>query len=199
MKRKGEVAVEIFAAVRAFVKITCVAILMALVALTARPDQGIANQAINEDGRTARVLLVSVSGDVPGFGARGLRRYVIARMQTAIPQFGSLEALAPRATPPAAADRIEWTFKLYPYAGGSVRRYGSLVRPTDIPFGVHRRITAEARLFRDGELRSSASADARIHGGARDHDLALLVGNVARSLVDSVQIDAPRSAAALIH
>src|SRR5437879_9472696 len=46
-----------------------------------------------------------------------------------------------------APDRIEWSFKLNPYAGGEVRKSGTQGRG----FHVRRPITIEARLYLNGE------------------------------------------------
>jgi len=81
-----------------------------------------------------------------------------------------------------AADRVEWSFKLNPYAGGGVRNFG----PSSMNgsrAGVHRPVTIEARLYLNGEYQTLVEKQAIIQGGPDDPDLAAAVASVTQSLL----------------
>ena len=88
----------------------------------------------------------------------------------------------PAADHSSAPDRIEWSFKLSPYAGGEVR---SFTRPhlADRTFGAHRPITIEARLYLNGEYQALVEKQAVIQGGPDDTDLAAAVASVTQNLL----------------
>jgi hypothetical protein len=81
-----------------------------------------------------------------------------------------------------ALDRVEWSFKLNPYAGGEQRRF---VRPhmDQRTFGAHRPVTIEARLYLNGEYQTVVEQQATIEGGPDDPDLAAAVAEVTRNLL----------------
>lgn len=88
----------------------------------------------------------------------------------------------PAASDGVAADRVEWSFKLNPYAGGEVRSFV----PTSTHewgFGVHRPITIEARLYLNGEYQTLVEEQAVIQGGPDDPKLAAAIASVTQNLL----------------
>jgi hypothetical protein len=81
-----------------------------------------------------------------------------------------------------AADRVEWSFKLNPYAGGGVRRF-SPPSMNEWRAGVHRPVTIEARLYLNGEYQTLVEAQALVQGGPDDPDLATAVAAVTKDLL----------------
>jgi hypothetical protein len=81
-----------------------------------------------------------------------------------------------------APDRVEWRFKLRPYAGGEVRNF---VPPymNDKIFAVHRPITIDARFYRNGENQTRVKGKAIIRGGPDDPDLAAAVASLTENLL----------------
>jgi hypothetical protein len=89
---------------------------------------------------------------------------------------------APAADDGAARDRIEWSFKSNPYAGGKVHSF-ALSRSTERAFGVYRPITIEARLYLNGEYQTLVEKQAIIQGGQNDSDLAAAVASITQDLL----------------
>jgi hypothetical protein len=81
-----------------------------------------------------------------------------------------------------AADRVEWSFKLNPYAGGEARSFGTRSM-NESRAGVHRPVTIEARLYLNGEYQTLVEKQAIIQGGPDDPDLAAAVASVTQSLL----------------
>jgi len=79
-------------------------------------------------------------------------------------------------------NRVEWSFKLDPYAGGEVRSFVPLSTGERL-FGVHRPITIEVRLYLRGKYRRLVSEQAIIEGGRHDPDLAAVVARLTRNLL----------------
>lgn len=88
----------------------------------------------------------------------------------------------PAAGDRVAADRVEWTFKLNPYAGGEVR---SFVHTLSHEEGFVGRcpITIEARLYLDGEYQTLVEQQAVVRGSPDDPDLAAAVASATRNLL----------------
>jgi hypothetical protein len=125
------------------------------------------------------LLQVAAADALPGFHIGDLPRY-LARQMTEV-------RLADWRFEPAAAsspapDRVEWSFKMSPYAGGEQRRF---VRPhmDQRTFGGHRPVTIEARLYLKGEYQTLVEQQATIEGGPADPDLAAAVASVTRNLL----------------
>jgi hypothetical protein len=81
-----------------------------------------------------------------------------------------------------AADRVEWTFKLNPYAGGEVRSFVHTLSHEG-GFSGRRPITIEARLYLEGEYQTLVEQQAMVRGGADDPDLAAAVVSATRNLL----------------
>jgi hypothetical protein len=117
-------------------------------------------------------LAVVVNGELPGFRSGDAALWLAARMQDA-----GLDHWRFVAGDPAhpAPNRIEWDFELLPYAGGEVRRFfpmGEARGAMDVHLqGRHHLISAEAKLFLDGEYQTVTLAQDQVKGGAGDQDL----------------------------
>jgi hypothetical protein len=124
-------------------------------------------------------LQVEASDTLPGFHLGDLPRYLALHMAEARLADWRFE---PAAAKGSAPDRVEWSFKLNPYAGGEVR---SFVRPhmADRTFAAHRPITIEARLYLNGEYQTLVKKQAVIQGGPDDPDLAAEVASVTQNLL----------------
>jgi hypothetical protein len=124
-------------------------------------------------------LQVEATDTLPGFHRGALPRYLAVHMAEARLVDWRFE---PAADGGSAPDRIEWRFKLNPYAGGEVR---NLVRPhmAERIFSEHRSITIEARLFLNGQYQTLVEKHAIIQGGADDPDLAAAVVSVTQNLL----------------
>ena len=124
-------------------------------------------------------LKVAAVDTLPGFHLADLPRYLALHMADAHLTDWRFE---PTADNSSAPDRIEWSFKLSPYAGGEVR---SFTRPhlTDRTFGVHRPITIEARLYLNGAYQTLVEKQAVIQGGPDDADLAAAVASDTQNLL----------------
>jgi len=127
----------------------------------------------------AMTLEVEASTTPPGFHRGDLLRYLVRHMaETKLADW----RFEPAANNGSAADRVEWSFRLNPYAGGDVRNF---TRPhmAERIFGVHRPITIEARLFLNGEYQTLVEKQAIIEGGPDDPDLAAAVASVTQDLL----------------
>ena len=129
---------------------------------------------------SASILKVEGSGGVPGFDGPELRRYLTLQMAEAQPADWHFEPAAAGGTP--APDRVQWNFKLGPYAGGEVRSFVPR-QMDDVTFGVHRPITIEARLYLNGKYRTLAKEKAIIQGGPDDPNLAAAVAKLTQNLL----------------
>ena len=108
-----------------------------------------AAQALGIDPDQVKVNVLLMGG---GFGRRlevdGI--VVAARMaETRLPDW----RFEPAADNGSAANRVEWSFKLNPYAGGEVRNFAR-TSGYEREFGFHRPITVEARLYLNGEYQT---------------------------------------------
>lgn len=124
-------------------------------------------------------LQVETVDTLPGFHYGDVPRYLALHMAEA----GLVDwRFEPSTGKGSAPDRVEWRFKLNPYAGGNVRTF---VRPhmADRIFAEHRPITVEARLYLNGEYQTLVEKQAMIGGGPNDPDLAAAVASVTQSLL----------------
>ena len=129
----------------------------------------------------ASTLTVEASNGLPGFRRADLLRYLASHMAEAGIADWRFE---PTAGTGQAADRVEWSFKLNPYAGGEVRRFvHSLV--DERSFHPHQPITIEARLYLNGEYQTLVEKQAVIDegGGRDDPHLAEAVESVTQNLL----------------
>ncbi len=82
----------------------------------------------------------------------------------------------------AAADRVEWSIKLNPYAGGEVRTFVHSLSHEDW-FGAGHPVTIEARLYLNGEYQTLVEGQATVRGGPDDPALASAVVSATRNLL----------------
>jgi hypothetical protein len=148
-----------------------IANLIALAAIFAAFAPGIAAEPIT--------LKVEAFHGLPGLHHSALSRFLAAHMAEA--------GLANWRFEPAGADtkapnRVEWTVRLNPYAGGEVRNF--VYRPVDQDgFGVHRPVTIEMRLFLNGEYQTLVERQAMVQGGPNDPEFAAAVASATESLL----------------
>ena len=127
----------------------------------------------------ALTLQVETSDTLPGFHVGDMPRYLALHMA----EVGLADwRFEPSAHKGSAPDRVEWRFKLNPYAGGEVRTF---VRQhmADRIFAAHRPITIEARLYLNGEYQTLVEKQAIIEGGPNDPDFAAAVASITQSLL----------------
>jgi len=127
----------------------------------------------------AMTLQVEASDGLPGFHRADLSRYLAQHMAEA--GLGEWR-FEPAGGSGSASNRVEWTFKLNPYAGGEVRNFvHTLIYEQRL--GVHRPITIEARLYLNGEYQTLVEKQAVVQGGPNDPELAAAVASAAQSLL----------------
>jgi hypothetical protein len=127
----------------------------------------------------AMTLQVQASAGLPGFHRDDLQRYLALHMAEV--RLGEWR-FEPAADNASAANRVEWSFKLNPYAGGEVRHFAR-TSGDERQLGLHRPITIEARLYLNGEYQTLVEAQAIIHGGPEDPALAAAIASATQSLL----------------
>jgi hypothetical protein len=125
-------------------------------------------------------LQIEASHGLPGLHHSALARFIAAHMAEAGLADWRFEPAAANAA--IAPDRVEWTFRLNPYAGGEVRNFAHSLAD-EWRFGVHRPIAIEARLYINGEYQTLVEKQAVIQGGADDPDLAAAVESITQNLL----------------
>lgn len=124
-------------------------------------------------------LKIETLQGLPGLHHSELSRFLAAHMAEA--KLGEWR-FEPAQGDIAAPNRVEWTFRLNPYAGGGVRQF---VREpaAEQGFGAHRPVTIEARLYLNGEYQTLVERQATILGGPDDLELAAAVASATESLL----------------
>src|SRR5271166_1752722 len=129
---------------------------------------------------TAQMTLkVEAFHGLPGLNHSALSRFLAAHMADAGLADWRFE---PAEGDTSAPDRVEWTFRLNPYAGGEVRNFVHTMI-YEQRLGVHRPITIEARLYLNGEYQTLVEKQAVVQGGPNDPELAAAVASAAQSLL----------------
>jgi hypothetical protein len=128
---------------------------------------------------TPLTLQVEVSDTLPGFHIGDLPRYLALHMTGVRLVDWRFEAAADKGSAP---DRVEWTFKLAPYAGGEVRNF---MRPhmAEGTFSAYRPVAIEARLFLNGQYQTLVEKQAVLQGGPGDPELAAAVASLTQNLL----------------
>ena len=124
-------------------------------------------------------LQVEAVHGLPGLDHSALSRFLAAHMTDAgLPDW----RFQPTKGDSEAPDRVEWTFRLNPYAGGEVREF---VREpvAEQGFGVHRPVTIEARLYLNGKYQTLVERQAMIRGGPKDLEFAAAVASATEALL----------------
>ncbi|HVW74119.1 MAG TPA: hypothetical protein VHC39_10810 [Rhizomicrobium sp.] len=128
-------------------------------------------------------VAVIATGNLPGFRIQEAAPWLAERMAAA-----GLDhwRLVPGDPARPAPNRIEWEFEVLPYAGGEVRRFFPMAEsqgPMDVHLqGRHRLISAEVKLFLDGEYQTVTLAQDEVKGGADDQDLIEFIVRATRML-----------------
>ncbi|HEX4026604.1 MAG TPA: hypothetical protein VHX18_03215 [Rhizomicrobium sp.] len=128
-------------------------------------------------------IAVIAAGNLPGFRTEDAGPWLAARMAEAGLDHWRFVSGDPAHAPP---NRIEWDFEVLPYAGGEVRRFFPMAEsqgPMDVHIqGRHHLISAEAKLFLDGEYQTVTLAQQAVKGGAEDQDLIDFIISTTRML-----------------
>jgi hypothetical protein len=128
---------------------------------------------------TPITLKVEALHGLPGLHHSALCRFLAAHMADARLTDWRFE---PAEGDVAAPNRVEWTFRLNPYAGGEVRQFArEPVREEG--FGVHRPVTIEARLYLNDKYQTLIERQAMVQGGPNDTELAAAVASATESLL----------------
>jgi hypothetical protein len=114
-----------------------------------------------------------------GLHHSALSRYLAAQMARVGLADWRFEPLAGNGL---AANRVEWTFKLSPYAGGEVRSFVHTLSHEE-RFEGRRPVTIEARLYLDGEYQTLVQQQALVGDNPHDPDLAAAVVSATRNLL----------------
>ena len=128
-----------------------------------------------------QILEVEASGGLPGFQRADLQRFLALHMGEARLADWRFE---PAPLRDSAPDRVEWKFKLNPYAGGEVRSFG---RPGTAAsnFAAHRPITIEARLYLNDEYQTLVEKQAVTPDGPNDPEFVAAVVGITQNLLGS--------------
>jgi hypothetical protein len=127
----------------------------------------------------ATTLQVEAATGLPGFHRDDLQRYLAVHMAEAGLGEWRFEPAEDNGSP---GNRVEWNFKLNPYAGGEVRNFAR-TSGYERQLGLHRPITIEARLYLNGEYQTLVEAQAIIHGGPDDPALAAAIASATQTLL----------------
>ena len=154
--------------------------LLAVVAVVPRCWGASALAAPDKPSAEAVTLGVATIGALPGFSEAALAPYVVGHMDDAHLAAWRFRPVAPKS--PLPPDRVEWTFKFHPFAGGSIRQIAPMAA-IERMFGVHRVLIVEARLYLGGEYQTVALGQATIQGGPNDKALGATIATVTASLL----------------
>jgi hypothetical protein len=143
------------------------------------------------------ILVATITTCAPGYAAEpsplkveatrgllGLHHSALSRFLAAhMAEVGLADwRVVPVAGDASAPDRVEWTIKLNPYAGGEVRNFVHTLF-YEQRLGVHRPVTIEARLYLNGQYQTLVEKQVVIQGGPDDPDLVKAVASVTENLL----------------
>ncbi|GIL39413.1 hypothetical protein [Roseiterribacter gracilis] len=126
------------------------------------------------------VVVADGANQVPGLRGDDLPRAILNSMQHVAPRDMSVE-VAPKG--PLPPNRVEWRFHANPYAGGAVKYIGPARSAAERLFGVHRQVTAEAKLFLDGKYQSTVFGEANLAGTADEPSFTALIEGLTTTLL----------------
>jgi hypothetical protein len=130
---------------------------------------------------TAIDIVVADGGNqVPGVRAADLPRVILDGVTHVAPRDVLFELAPSGALPP---NRIEWRFHANPYAGGAVRYIGPARPAAERLFGIHRQVSAEAKLFLDGKFQNTVFGQVTLAGVADDPNFTTLVEGLTTTLL----------------
>ena len=130
--------------------------------------------------QTPFTLAVQGSGELPGFRMEDAGPYLARQMNDAgiagwhfVPQEGFVDP-----------NRVELRFELLPYAGGQVRQFFPMRESRmDLHLqGTHRLVSAQARLYLNGQYQAVVAGQETVQGGADDPELAAFLVRLGKSL-----------------
>jgi hypothetical protein len=127
-------------------------------------------------GETSVTLGVHADGTLPGFHRSEVPHYVARRMEGARFAAWRFKPVSGGGKP---IHRVEWSFKLAPYAGGEVRSFG----PHRNALGVHRPIAIEARLYLHGKYQRHVSGRVMYKEHTYDPDLGAVISGLTHNLL----------------
>jgi hypothetical protein len=135
-------------------------------------------------GAVVNTLHVDAANGLPGFKRADLSCYLAQQMaETALGYWRFEAAKVGPVLVRRFPDRVEWRFNLDPDAGGQVRTFGPK-RHNEQAFNESRSITIEARLYLNGEYRSSVEKQVNIEGRVRnDRHLSEAIAGITQSLL----------------
>jgi hypothetical protein len=125
-------------------------------------------------------LAVMASGPLPGFRPEDATRYLANEMAAAGISGWRFVTSPSAAEPPR--DRIEWTFEPDPYAGGGIRQFFPMAQMQQL-FGAKHRMSAQLRIYLDGQYQTLVFGQVTIQGGAQDKELAAFVIQMTDNLL----------------
>ena len=124
-------------------------------------------------------LQVRTLDALPGLNHSALSRFLAAHMaDTGLADW----RFEPAEGDSEAPDRVEWTIRLNPDAGGDVRNFVH-GRMYEQRIGVQRPVTIVVRLYLKGEYQTLVVRQAMIQGGPNDPELAAAVTSATDSLL----------------
>jgi hypothetical protein len=129
----------------------------------------------------AQMLQVEVPDGLPGFPRADLQRFLALHMAESRLADWRFE---PAPIKDSAPDRVEWKFRLNPYAGGEVRSFGRS-HTAQSSFATHRPITIEALLYLNGEYQTLVERQAVTPDGPNDPEFGAAVVSVTQNLLGS--------------
>jgi hypothetical protein len=124
-------------------------------------------------------LEVRTAHGLPGLHHSALARFVASNMAKAGLSNWRFEPTPGDGT---GANRVEWSFRWNPFAGGEVRSFMHTLG-NDNMLRWRRPITIVVRLYLDGEYQTLVEEEASIRGGPDDPDLAAAVVSATRNLL----------------
>ena len=124
-------------------------------------------------------LMVEAVHGLPGLNQSALLRFLAAHMADVGLADWRFEPAEGDTEPP---NRVEWTFRVDPYAGGETRNF--VRAPVNKQgFGVHRPVAIEVRLYLNGQYQTLVEQQAMIQGGPNDPEFAAAVARATESLL----------------
>jgi hypothetical protein len=127
-------------------------------------------------GGTSVTLGVHADGTLPGFHRSEVPHYVARQMEGSRLAAWRFKPVSGGGKP---THRVEWSFKLAPYAGGEVRSFG----PHRNALGVRRPIAIEARLYLHAKYQRHVSGRVMYKGHTYDPDLGAVISGLTQNLL----------------
>jgi hypothetical protein len=140
-------------------------------------------------GGTSLTVGVHADGALPGFHRSEVPQYVARHMEGAGLAAWRFKPVSGGGKP---THRVEWSFKLAPYAGGEVRSFGSHRNA----LGVRRPIAIEAPLYLHGKYQRHVSGRVMYKGHTYDPDVGAVISRLTQDLLG---VQPPTTTTADVH